>query len=172
MNPIFAPLPFKNIKYLRAQNKRILFFDPEIIYQTQPVNVYKRIQANLEFVKMFPAKLDQTCACGCGQLLIGRRTRWANNACAAFARTIWEIIDGRQATIKKFVTMYNCGWKCVVCNSSKQIKLDHVVPVKFGGGGCWLNNYQLLCHSCHIEKTKLDFEWKQIIKSKVQIKNH
>ncbi|WP_419803225.1 HNH endonuclease [Mucilaginibacter sp.] len=166
MNPIFAPLPFKNIKYLRANNKRILFFDPEIVYQTQPVNIYKRIQASLEFAKMFPPKPNNTCACGCGETLTGRRTRWATKACTVFATQIWEIIDGRQATIKKFITLYTGGWKCINCNSSKHVKLDHIIPVKLGGGGCWLNNYQLLCHNCHVQKTNLDFGWKQSAESK------
>lgn len=59
----------------------------------------------------------------------------------------------------------------MVCNSSKHVKLDHIVPVKFGGGGCWLNNYQLLCHNCHVQKTNLDFGWKQNLDSNnLQIK--
>lgn len=40
------------------------------------------------------------------------------------------------------------------------IKVDHVVPVKLGGGACWLSNYQLLCHDCHVGKTNTDFGWK------------
>ncbi len=161
MKPIFAQLLPKKIKFLRGQNKRVLFFDPEIVYQTQPVNVYKRVQANLEFSKLFPSKIDKTCSCGCGLVLSGRRTRWATKTCAAFAAIIWEIIDGRQATIRKFIKLYNGSWKCVVCNSGRQVKLDHTVPVKLGGGGCWLNNYQLLCHNCHVIKTNQDFGWKQ-----------
>ncbi|MGI4749722.1 MAG: HNH endonuclease [Janthinobacterium lividum] len=115
---------------------------------------------------MFPSQSDKSCSCGCGRALTGRRTRWATQPCAAFATAVWEIIDGRQATIRKFVTLYNGGWKCAVCNSGKKVKLDHVVPIKFGGGGCWLNNYQLLCHNCHVKKTNLDFGWKQAVKLK------
>lgn len=160
MTPIFAPLPPKKIKYLRAQNKRILFFDPVGVYQNQPVDVYKRVQGSLEFGKLFPSKTDKTCACGCGLPLSGRRTRWATKSCGAFAIAVWEIIDGRQAAIRKFVTLYNGGWKCAVCGSKHQVRVDHIVPVKHGGGGCWLNNYQLLCHQCHVLKTKQDFGWK------------
>lgn len=41
------------------------------------------------------------------------------------------------------------------------LKVDHIFPVKLGGGGGWLSNYQLLCHKCHVEKTNEDFGWKQ-----------
>jgi len=32
---------------------------------------------------------------------------------------------------------------------------DHILPVKFGGGCCSLQNIQTLCIKCHKEKTKL-----------------
>lgn len=162
MLPIFALLAAKKIRFLREHNKRVLFFDPAPIYRTQPVNVYKRVQASLEFSKLFPPKLDKTCACGCGLPLNGRRTRWATRACAVFAITIWEIIDGRQATIRKFLKMYHSGWKCALCNTPNQVRVYHIIPVKHGGGGCWVNNYQLLCHNCHVQKTNTDFGWKKI----------
>lgn len=37
---------------------------------------------------------------------------------------------------------------------ASKIHLDHIIPVHKGGGGCWLSNYQLLCETCHREKTK------------------
>lgn len=40
------------------------------------------------------------------------------------------------------------------------IDIDHIVPVKLGGGGCWLSNYQPLCKPCHKTKTVADFNWK------------
>jgi len=40
--------------------------------------------------------------------------------------------------------------------SVNAIHKDHKIPVHKGGGGCWLDNYQLLCDDCHKDKTKKD----------------
>lgn len=39
---------------------------------------------------------------------------------------------------------------------ASKIHLDHIIPVHKGGGGCWLNNYQLLCEECHKIKSNQD----------------
>ncbi|RDC63951.1 HNH endonuclease [Adhaeribacter pallidiroseus] len=109
---------------------------------------------------MFPDYQNGICSCGCGQALWGRRKRWASDDCTAFALAIWAIIDGQVGKFEYFVTKYNSK-KCAVCGSRRHLKVDHIVPVKHGGGGCWLSNYQLLCHSCHVIKTNKDFGWKQ-----------
>ncbi|QNF35851.1 HNH endonuclease [Adhaeribacter swui] len=109
---------------------------------------------------MFPNYQNGQCSCGCGAALLGRRKRWATDDCSQFALAVWAIIDGQVGKFEYFVAKYN-GRKCAVCRSRRDLKVDHIVPVKHGGGGCWLSNYQLLCHSCHVQKTNKDFGWKQ-----------
>jgi len=109
---------------------------------------------------MFPDRKDGYCSCGCGAALVGRRRRWATNECTKFALGVWAIIDGQVGTFEYYVGKYN-GKKCAGCRSRRQLKVDHIVPVKHGGGGCWLSNFQLLCHACHVIKTNKDFGWKQ-----------
>lgn len=47
-------------------------------------------------------------------------------------------------------------WNKEIKEMANKIHVEHIVPVHKGGGGCWLGNYQLMCESCHKEKTKVD----------------
>jgi len=134
--------------------KRILEFDPTPVYGRIEVNPFKRFQKNITHGQMFPNRPDNTCACGCGRYLTGRRTRWATSECGWFASAVYEIICGYTRTIRKYVL--NETHRCESCGTNYWEEIDHIVPVCRGGGGCWLNNYQKLCSSCHKAKTKLD----------------
>ncbi|MDB5261873.1 MAG: endonuclease, partial [Adhaeribacter sp.] len=112
------------------------------------------------FPDMFPDRQDGFCSCGCGSALTGRRRRWSSDDCTKFATTVWAIIDGQAGVFEYYVAKYQ-GRKCAGCGSRRDLKVDHVMPVKHGGGGCWLSNFQLLCHPCHVNKTKIDFGWQQ-----------
>ena len=161
ITPITAGLPLKKTRIKTEWHKRVLFLDPSEIYGRIQVKHFRRLQTHLTFTEMFPATDDKTCACGCGALISGRRRRWASSDCTKFATTVWAIIDGQAGTIITFVKKYY-GTKCNVCGTRKELKADHIIPVKHGGGGCWLSNFQLLCHTCHVAKTNQDFGWKQI----------
>ena len=162
VNPIIAGLPFKKTRIKTEWHKRVLFLDPSDIYSRVNIRPYERVQTHLTFAEMFPAKPDAACACGCGAAISGRRRRWASDDCTKFATTVWAIIDGQAGTISTFVKKYY-GAKCSICGTRKELKADHIIPVKHGGGGCWLSNFQLLCHFCHVAKTNKDFGWKQNI---------
>lgn len=150
--------------------KRILFFDPTNIPNVYDVRPFQRHQP-LSMYQLWP-KLDGICGCGCGRELTGRRTRWATDECEKFAVAIRFIVAGYFDTIKKYLRLYH-GWECKNCgcqdkghNMGKNgvvawIKIDHIIPVKLGGGACWLSNYQLICHDCHVGKTNKDFNWKK-----------
>jgi 5-methylcytosine-specific restriction endonuclease McrA len=43
------------------------------------------------------------------------------------------------------------AWKCVSCQTSENLTIDHVIPVKLGGGN-ELENLQTLCLSCNCSK--------------------
>ena len=162
VKPIFGALPFKKLRIRASWFKRVLFFNPAEIYERTQVDVYRRIQNQLEFSILFPKKEGKLCACGCDALLSGRRTRWATNECARFAAEVWRIIDGQTPHIAAYLRRYY-GYSCAACGVTNSLKVDHIIPVKHGGGGSWLNNFQLLCHSCHVIKTNSDFGWKKKI---------
>jgi 5-methylcytosine-specific restriction endonuclease McrA len=147
-------LVVKNVGKRALHHTRVLFFDPTEVYERIVIDKYKRTQKIL-VSEMFPVR-GKKCRCGCSKPLKGRRTAWASNECSSFARDVQAIITGHSATIKKYLMIYY-GWECKVCRVASNIKMDHIVGVKHGGGGCWLSNFQLLCHIHHVVKTNKDF---------------
>jgi len=152
---LYQPLPYKALKFKHAHQHRVAAFDPTIIYQRLQINQFRRHQVDLKFADAFPP-IDGQCSCGCGNAFPKRRRRWASDDCVKFALEVWAVIDGQTEIINRYVAKYN-GRVCARCRCRKGLKVDHVIPVKHGGGGCWLSNYQLLCHDCHVQKTNEDF---------------
>ena len=119
----------------------------------------------LFFRLLFPDKKDGLCSCGCGIPINGKNRRWATDDCRKFADAIFAIIGGYSGDIRRILRHYACGYICEICEAKDSpenpIELDHIFPVKFGGGGGWLSNYMFKCRKCHREKTNSDFGWKQ-----------
>lgn len=155
--PIFETLPYKPITLKHEYQSRVMFLDPSIFYERQYVNPKSRFNFNVSLTTLFP-KIKGICSCGCGRQLEGRRTRWSSDECSYFAFDVFAIISGRPETIKWYVGKYH-GQKCCKCGSTCDLELEHTIPVKHGGGSCWLNNYTLMCKRCHKKKTKQDFGW-------------
>ncbi|WP_442809954.1 HNH endonuclease [Streptomyces sp. NBC_01197] len=45
------------------------------------------------------------------------------------------------------------GFKCQRCGSRENLEVDHLISVAKGGG--WeMDNLLVLCHECHIKKSK------------------
>jgi len=81
-----------------------------------------------------------------------------------FAFNVFAIISGYSNTISNFIRHYYGSDNCHVCDGNilyETNELDHIYPVKFGGGGGWLSNYKYKCKKCHREKTNTDFGFKQ-----------
>lgn len=147
---------------------RILNFDPSEIYSRVKINKYKR-QQSISVTELFPPK-KYFCNCGCGLKLEGRRTRWASDDCSKFASSIWGIMSGHSDIISKFLRLKFDNWACCKCGlmdsysvqknglAVNDIHKDHILAVVNGGGGCWIDNYQLLCSKCHKLKTKNDLK--------------
>jgi 5-methylcytosine-specific restriction endonuclease McrA len=154
------PLPFREVTLPLPFQHRVLFFDPTEVYGRIRIRPHARHQlpADIGMKIMFPKRADKQCSCGCGRLLAGKRHRWATDDCALFAADVYRIIYGQPDTIKLYLKKYH-GYKCK-CGRVRKMKADHIIPVKHGGGGCWLSNYQFLCHACHVHKTNEDFGWK------------
>lgn len=147
--------------------KRILGLNPDKINCFYFLDKFKRSQS-ISFELLFPKKKDGYCDCGCGQKLTGKRTRYASNDCCLFTQSVWGILSGHSEIISKFLKLKFKNWACCNCgvmDKFKELKnglvvncihKDHIMPVHKGGGGCWLDNYQLLCDDCHKDKTKKD----------------
>lgn len=117
------------------------------------INRFVRYQKGLTLQIMFPQKDSNFCACGCGRILNGRKKRWATESCQSNAVKNFFIIKGDIAIIRKELLKRDFG----ICNycgcEDHNWEADHIIPVKFGGGACDLNNFQTLCQSCHLEKS-------------------
>lgn len=48
------------------------------------------------------------------------------------------------------------GHRCRKCGRVGRLEVDHIVPLKQGGGPWVLDNLQSLCRRCHIEKTRAE----------------
>lgn len=159
-------IPNENTKKISKELKRILYFDPTEIYKSvnKKRDPFKRYES-VSMVVLFPNKKNGLCGCGCGAKLVGRRTRWATDSCRLFTQRVFSIIAGDFSLIRFLIEKYH-GCKCSVCDETKNLDLDHIFPIKFGGGGAWLTNYTLLCKFHHREKTNKDFNWKSKINKK------
>lgn len=152
----------------------VVAFDPAPVYSTLEglIDPSRRIQAGLSMQAMWPNPQPGICACGCGE---PAKQRWHRPDHSKFAYEVFEIIYGRTRTIERYISML-AGDQCRHCGVSREatyqvdrgiLYLDHIIPVKHGGGAAWLSNYQLLCGPCHRLKTNSDFGWKSSKKSSV-----
>lgn len=119
------------------------------------INPYSRYQKGLRLDHLFPERFDGVCACGCNRVLHGRRRRWYSDECRQTSYRVLCIIKGDTSVIRHQLELVDDG----VCRScgikSENWEADHILPVHKGGGGCYLDNFQTLCKSCHIKKTIL-----------------
>lgn len=147
---------------------RVMAFDPSEVYRNMSglLNHFDRIQGKMFMDRMWIQPDKSICGCGCGVKLSGRRTRWATADCSAFANHVFSIIYGRSELISRYlqhIAGHYAG--CMICsevitsssdNRNHYVEVDHILPVKQGGGGCWLSNYQQICIPCHTIKSKAD----------------
>ena len=153
--------PVDRIEKCQPIVQKLLTYDPTDLYLRihEMIDPYKRVQ-EFSLGQMFPNPDDGTCSCGCGVELTGRRTRWASDDCAEIPRRAFFIIKGYPRDIRFLIRQYYGELACVRCGETEmtaQIDIDHIIPVKLGGGGGWLSNYQPLCKPCHRQKTNEDF---------------
>lgn len=57
------------------------------------------------------------------------------------------------------------GPRCEMCGAEdKGLELDHIVALTNGGDMWEKSNLRLLCHGCHVKKTKVDMMKKRYVK--------
>src|SRR6478672_2638240 len=171
MNTVTDALPSREYPDLKPYQSRVLNFNPVKVYERidGKIDHHKRTQS-VSVMKMFPTEIAGVCPCGCLQVITDKRRRYATEDCALFTNAVWAIINNWSGAVGRWLRRYHGGWTCQDCGCEDEghvfknsgiivsnIKIDHIVSVKYGGGGCWLANYQLLCHQCHVKKTNKDF---------------
>lgn len=116
------------------------------------LNPFIRYQKELKLKDLYPSR-EGYCACGCGEKLTGRKTRWHSSKCSDRAYIDFAVIKGNNKAIRNSVFERDSGF-CKNCGLfDEEWQADHILPVFLGGGGCSLTNYQTLCFDCHSEKT-------------------
>jgi hypothetical protein len=63
----------------------------------------------------------------------------------------------RPVKIKRERIYKRDGWKCVYCESKKNLTIDHVIPKCKGGKNTW-NNLVTCCNSCNSKKNDKSLE--------------
>ena len=63
-----------------------------------------------------------------------------------------EVIRSRYIpySVKKQV-LYNCGYKCCICDTGRRLEIDHIYPFSKGGSND-ISNLQVLCKTCNLKK--------------------
>lgn len=56
-------------------------------------------------------------------------------------------------SVTKSILLEKANHKCQVCSSGQSLEIDHIIPVSNGGKGT-VENGQVLCRRCHLEKTR------------------
>lgn len=128
------------------------------------LNPYSRRQPKLKAHHLTPKKNDGYCDCGCWKKLQGRQSRWATKECSTATYKLYNILQSSSKDIKPLLREQDgaCCKKCGIMENQyvwgeiTSLEVDHVLPICKGGGGMGLWNFQLLCNSCHKEKTKID----------------
>jgi hypothetical protein len=118
------------------------------------INHQKRYQVGLKIQHLYP-KINNVCACGCGQELTGRKTKWASQECNTIAHINTAIIKGNISVIRNILFSVERG-VCQICNRyDEHWQADHIHPVHWGGGACGIENYQTICTCCHYIKSAI-----------------
>jgi len=119
------------------------------------LNPFVRYQKELKLIDLYPS-LQGLCACGCGEKLSGKKTRWHSVNCSDHAYKQFTVSKGNNQAIRESVYERDNGF-CKHCGVyDEKWQADHILPVHIGGGACSLSNYQTLCYDCHLEKTYKD----------------
>jgi hypothetical protein len=144
---------------------QVLNFDPTTLLakllDKGKIQPFKRRQ-NIGVDDVLPQQPAGLCACGCGVKLEKPRRKWAADSCAWFGYAVQGILIGNTVDIKLYLLRKRKaeGKPLAACehcgNTGAGLEVDHKLAVALGGGGRWLDNYQLLCPHCHQTKTNED----------------
>jgi 5-methylcytosine-specific restriction endonuclease McrA len=110
---------------------------------------------------VLPSQPAGLCACGCGVKIVPPRRKWAADSCAWFGYAVQGILLNDRKEVLKYLQRQRKAaglpvHACWHCGKEGKLEVDHILAVKLGGGGRWLDNYQLLCPHCHQTKTNED----------------
>lgn len=159
---IYEKISPEFIEPISETKKAIILFDPTYVYKRITIKPFTRYQSIS--ISAIWTNEKGICACGCGNALYGRRTRWYDEKCSIIPVGVQAIINGDLQYINGLMRSYLkhecCQCRCenyiIGKNLASGIQVDHIVGVMDGGGGAWLGNYRFVCHRCHAKKTGYD----------------
>ncbi|GAB2866187.1 HNH endonuclease [Hymenobacter ruber] len=145
-------------------HKAVLAFDPTDLLarlkERGKIRPFSRRQ-DLAADDVIPATPPGFCACGCGEAIRPPRRKWASEECTWFCYAVQGILLGDTKSIGNWLKrQHRAAGEPICCQhcgeKATAYEVDHKLAVALGGGGRWLDNYQLLCHGCHVKKTTND----------------
>lgn len=102
------------------------------------------------------------CACGCGKPMdvpdypSAKPPFFATWSCKNSMYEVAQMIATQDSQLRQFLVSLR-GQSCESCKTPAlsvcSLQVDHIVEVVNGGGLCWIDNFQLLCDTCHKAKT-------------------
>lgn len=95
-------------------------------------------------------RLDEVAAI-CSAAAAGDLKRWAMERGAAYNSRAPKVWSGSTWWEIREKVLERDGRRCARCGSTKRLHIDHIQPVAKGGGP-WLENLQVLCRTCNLQK--------------------
>lgn len=127
-------IEIEDISHIPDKYHRLIMFNPEVVYERiynyipafdrHTFSHYKR-RNHLEMSVIFPSVEKGICACGCGNVLTGRRRRWFSDECQWFAVTVHQIISGDADTARRVFNGVFDKESCQICG-----RTDNDIPRK------------------------------------------
>lgn len=108
-------------------------------------------QAVRQGFKRPPQKEEDGTCWWCGAALQGRQRRY----CSEEHRWIYGTQYYWPAV--RFRILMRDGYRCVRCDGTEKLEVDHIIPIAHGGDEFDPDNCRTLCHRCHVVVTREQF---------------
>ena len=81
-----------------------------------------------------------------------------NSVVIATSELVWNVIPLEIKYELKFELIVRDGYRCnkrygFGCGCTRDLTIDHIIPISMGGPICDVSNLQFLCEKCHKKKT-------------------
>lgn len=160
-------LLFDNIADFRYHRLHVHEFDWSI--KELPVRPLRRFHTNQNELDNMKKKL---CWCGKKRGKDNKRIKYTGKFCSdKHYSDWWSRADNVSFHRNKFMNTKNDN--CELCNHDpsndswfRSLEMDHIIAIVLGGHPWHYDNLQMICHTCHAKKTKIDVQilaaWRQM----------
>ncbi|OAV67395.1 hypothetical protein Barb6_02346 [Bacteroidales bacterium Barb6] len=91
------------------------------------IDEYKRYQKGLVLDDLYPKMPNNTCACGCGRKLTGRKKKWFDRQCMLNSLRQFFIVKGDAQVIREEVFKRDRGY-CRTCGAFSPLHPASISP--------------------------------------------